>query len=87
MTTTWDHIDHDPASVASNAAEQRPTIPDIHARMFDHCLTITEAQSEWEAFRAGIPQWHDGGKTRGELARIAQNRWAALRNVAEAAMK
>lgn len=64
-----------------------PTIPDIYEGMFDHCLTITQAQSEWASLRAGIPQWHDGGKTRGELARIAHNRWDALRNHAEAAAK
>jgi len=57
-----------------------PTIPEIYEGLFDHCRTVTQAESEWAAIRAGIPQWHDGGKTRGELARIAHRRWDALRN-------
>lgn len=33
MTTTWDRIDHDPISIASGAAEQRPTIRMRHMSM------------------------------------------------------
>ncbi|GAB4989918.1 hypothetical protein MAHJHV58_39610 [Mycobacterium avium subsp. hominissuis] len=33
MTTTWDHIDHDPTSIASIAAEPRPTIRMRHMSM------------------------------------------------------
>jgi hypothetical protein len=33
MTTTWDHVDHDPTSVASIASETRPTIQMRHMAM------------------------------------------------------
>lgn len=64
-----------------------PTIPTIDEGMFDHCLTLAQAQNEWAALRAVIPQWHDGGKTRERLARIAHRRWDALRTNGQAATK
>lgn len=33
MTTNWDHIDHDPTSLASIAVEQRPTVRLRHMSM------------------------------------------------------
>lgn len=64
-----------------------PIIPDIYEGMFDHCLTIDEAQSEWDAIRTRIPRWHNDAQTRGRLARIAGRRWDALRNRSEAATR
>ncbi|MUL48389.1 hypothetical protein FZI85_27750 [Mycobacterium sp. CBMA293] len=79
----YDHHGH--AVITTDASV--PTIPDISEGMFDHCLTMAQAQAEWAALRAGIPQWHDGGKTRGRLARIANLRWDALRAAGQAAAK
>lgn len=51
----------------------------ITAGMFDNHTTVTAVHNAWLAVRAGIPQWHNDGKTRAELARICQLRVDALR--------
>lgn len=54
-------------------------IPTITPGMFDSYTTVTAVDNAWMAVRAGIPQWHNDGKTRGELARIRRLRVDALR--------
>ena len=56
----------------------------ITAGMFDSYTTVAAVQTAWIAIRAGIPQWHNDGHTRAELARICQLRVDALRRAHEA---
>ena len=47
--------------------------------MFSHCGTMAELNTQLCRVRRIVPQWHDDGKTRGEIALHWQRRAEQIR--------
>lgn len=52
----------------------------IHPGMFDHCTTIQHLDNAWMTLRAQVPQWHNDGSTRAELANARAHRADQIRS-------